>query len=637
MENSFIAEFCKRNYPKESEKTIKIADNVCRHVFTFDMPYDLERSSETLSFDGKIKWDYLPENGDLEFLWQFNRHRYFIALGQAYCLTGYDKYADCFCELICDWIDNVPYCEATKDRMWRSLETGLRGEYWSLALRLFDGNERVKGCREKIKRSLKMHAEILKAASDDWLKLSNWGVIQDHGLFDIAVTLDDAELKKLASARLEAQAELQVSDDGVHWEQSPLYHMEILKCFLDVIIRADWCGFSFSDDFINRVYKMAKTSLCWKKPNHHHPLSGDSDDNDIREILTLSAIVFNCGLLKFGAYDIPDFETVWLCGIDGIKKYSEIEKKAPPEINAFFQESGNYILRSDFSETANYLYFKNSFIGSGHGHSDKLNIELCISGEELLTDSGRYTYLPTEERFYLKSPAAHNVPAVDSQDYTVIESGSNGWAYESTALSIRGLTLDGEKHAFLSGGYYHPGKGYIERRILWLKPDIYFISDSFRLEGLHNCYSYYHMPEWGSFTLSGMSAEYKGRNVAATFSIFGSDKVYISVNDTPVSRVYNQKAMRKCCKLESRATDCCTHTVVIAPEKVKITERTLTDHKGNTVPKKQAQAFEIDRGDEIFRIVISCEELVSTLRYNDFLTAGRLTVWQGNRKIVQLW
>lgn len=575
MDNDFVAEFCKKHYPETVSQVIGIADDICRHSFGLNMPYDLERSPETLSFSGKIKWDYLPENGDSEFLWQFNRHRFFITLAQAYRLTGDGRYADCFCELINDWIDNVPYNSDTGNKMWRSLEVGLRGEYWTLALRLFEGSDKVKSCREKIRKSLAFHAEILESASDDWITLSNWGVIQDHGLFDIAEELGDAELKKLAARRLETQARLQVSADGIHWEQSPLYHAEVLKCFLDVFVRASWSGFELSDDLRKAVFGMAKACLFWKKPNHRHPLLGDSDDSDAREILTLSAIVFKSGLLKSGAFDKPDFETAWLCGREEIETFFGIQKKEPDYPNVFFQESGNYILRTDYSPRANYLYFKNSFIGSGHGHSDKLHIELCINGEEILLDSGRYTYLPTKERFYLKSPAAHNVPAVDGGDYTVTQNGSNGWAYDSTALGIRNPVFEGKDYVYLSGGYYYLGKGYIERRILWLKPDIYLISDYFKLEGRHTVFSYYHVPEWGRLEPAATSVNYKGRNIDARFSIFGADTPYVGIVSTPVSRAYNQKTARQCCKIESDNTDCQSHTVIIAPPTATVAAKSL--------------------------------------------------------------
>lgn len=31
---------------------------------------------------------------------------------------------------------------------------------------------------------------------------------------------------------------MQIMPDGVHWEQSPMYHNEVLHCLLDVILLA---------------------------------------------------------------------------------------------------------------------------------------------------------------------------------------------------------------------------------------------------------------------------------------------------------------------------------------------------------------------------------------------------------------
>lgn len=36
---------------------------------------------------------------DPEFVWQFNRHRFFMTLGQAYQMTGDEKYARAFMEI----------------------------------------------------------------------------------------------------------------------------------------------------------------------------------------------------------------------------------------------------------------------------------------------------------------------------------------------------------------------------------------------------------------------------------------------------------------------------------------------------------------------------------------------------------
>ena len=57
-----------------------------------------------------MDWEYQPDS-DPEFTYQFNRHRYFICLGQAYQLTGEERYAEHFVRLLTDWIRRVKRTE----------------------------------------------------------------------------------------------------------------------------------------------------------------------------------------------------------------------------------------------------------------------------------------------------------------------------------------------------------------------------------------------------------------------------------------------------------------------------------------------------------------------------------------------
>ena len=43
--------------------------------------------------------------------YRLNRHRYWVALGQAYAMTGDEKYAAVFSQRLGDWIDRNPVPE----------------------------------------------------------------------------------------------------------------------------------------------------------------------------------------------------------------------------------------------------------------------------------------------------------------------------------------------------------------------------------------------------------------------------------------------------------------------------------------------------------------------------------------------
>ena len=91
---------------------------------------------------GGIDWQYMPD-GDPEFIYQFNRHRYWICLGQAYAMTGDERYAECFASQMVSWVEKNPITEETKRTTWRSIEAGIRGENWVKAMEYFKDSRTV--------------------------------------------------------------------------------------------------------------------------------------------------------------------------------------------------------------------------------------------------------------------------------------------------------------------------------------------------------------------------------------------------------------------------------------------------------------------------------------------------------------
>jgi len=124
-------------------------------------------------FSGEIDWSYMP-SGDPEFVWQFNRHRFFICLGQAWQMTGDEAYVTCFLGLVNDWIDRVPLDEKTAMGPWRLLETGLRGETWTKAIRYFKNSSLItEDFLDRFAESLRLHARRLVEKGGDERLQSN--------------------------------------------------------------------------------------------------------------------------------------------------------------------------------------------------------------------------------------------------------------------------------------------------------------------------------------------------------------------------------------------------------------------------------------------------------------------------------
>ena len=140
---------------------------------------------------------------------------------------------------------------------------------------------------------------------------------------------------------------------------------------------------------------MAYANLAWIKPDHHQFMNGDSDDTDIRDLLTVAAYIFRDPVLKYVAWQTIDFESIWDLGVRAIAEYQrDRHTQKPEETSKAMVYSGNYYLRSDWGEEANLLHFHCGTVGAGHGHSDKLHIDLVIQGEDVLMDGARYNYMP---------------------------------------------------------------------------------------------------------------------------------------------------------------------------------------------------------------------------------------------------
>ncbi|MDD4849774.1 MAG: heparinase II/III family protein, partial [Gemmiger sp.] len=102
-----IAALCHQFWPADCALNQKTANEVLNQCFLFQLPWDMEQTWEPVQFSGPINWEY-QLHGDQEFTFQLNRHRYWVSLGQAYALTGDERYARCFTGQLQGWLKQQP-------------------------------------------------------------------------------------------------------------------------------------------------------------------------------------------------------------------------------------------------------------------------------------------------------------------------------------------------------------------------------------------------------------------------------------------------------------------------------------------------------------------------------------------------
>lgn len=637
-----IADFCKENRSDDCKFAIETADRVCENRFLFDSPRDMERTENEVSFGEKINW-YYKLNGDEEFMFQLNRHGYLIQLGQAYYLTDDEKYLKKFAEILNDWLDTVP-CDYKNNSPWRSLETGMRGDKWLKALRYIDGTEYFSNeLKEKLDKSLLTHIELLKKAHSGFQKGSNWGIIQDSGLFHIGVYFNDKDIINLALERLNQETDLQIMSDGFQWEQSNSYHNEVLLMLLDVVIDADKNNIPLPNRLKNKIEKMADAALKTIKPNGHNPLFGDSDDTDMHDIMSRCALVFDRPDFKYYGFEVLDYNTVWMTGFDSVEKYNSIASQMPAFTNAYLTDSGNYVLRENQTSTSNYLCFHNGYTGGGHAHADKLHFDLMIKGRDVLVDAGRYTYLNNSQRRYIKSAKAHNVCLIDNKQY--IEMTSQ-WETKNPALAVQYPCFDNEHCTLIGGahlGYFKPKSALAERKILHIKPDIYIIIDAFRVRGIHSYQQYFHFAPTGKVNICGKKTEFDDGKVKAELH-FLTPNAKITKEKSIYSSNYNAVCDNGCVKTNFSAFgNNYAVTVIYGNDKGNFTpyDVSLVRAKASRSEKmllyKQASGIVIKTPEKEYTINLAFKELKELFECNGKIGSGLITVFCDDKMIFNKW
>lgn len=547
-----ISDYCKTYWLQDVKHILKVADEVCEQYFLFNLKWDMERTYEPVIFQGEIDWRYKPSN-DPEFTYQFNRHRFFICLGQAYAMTKNEKYAEAFVNLLISFIENEPINkEASKETTWRSIDAGFRAEYWTKAIRYFKDSEYVTDeVIHKFYEALLIHGQYLIDVYTPYGLISNWGVIESHGLFQIAILMPEGETRdnwlRIALDRLEKQISIQVMRDGVHWEQSPMYHNKVLHCYQNVILLAIRNNIPIPEVILSKVKAMTMTNVGWKKPNNRQVMQGDSDDTDIRELISVSGYLFKDEVFKYCGYYRLDFESIWELGYGAAKEYEKLGNKPPSYTSVAFPDSGNYYIRSSWAVNANYMHFHCGPLGAGHGHSDKLHIDLFSQGEDILVDGGRYTYVNGKERSYFKDAEIHNTITVDNKQFTICK---DSWEYSKLSHPVNQYFYSSGKYDFCQGGHL----GYMDleesvlvnRKIIYIKPNIFIVNDELYGGGTHNYQQYFHFNENGNVALSDSYINnksrmlmYRGKKAAVDFHFLRED-LKMELYDSKISRNYNK-------------------------------------------------------------------------------------------------
>lgn len=317
-----------------------------------------------------------------------------------------------------------------------------------------------------------------------------------------------------------------------------MYHNEMLRCLLDVVLLAKRNNTQLPEGFASSVHKMALADMAWQKPGGSEPMMGDSDDIDQRDILTLAAAIFGDGRLKAAGYPQLDYESLWALGYEEAEAYHQLPS-VMPQNDFSLPDSGNFVFRSGWTPRDTWIRFHCGTLGAGHGHADQLHFDLTAFGEDILTDIGRCTYVYGDTRREFKDGTGHNTLTVDEQDFYVTK---DSWECTKLCRAVNQKFFSDDRYGYAEGGHlgYYENGVFVNRRLIYLKPDILIVADEFYAQGEHTYQQYFHWNSTGTVTGSGGTYCYNGKTASAQLKLVSGNEITVRQSSGRISRHYNR-------------------------------------------------------------------------------------------------
>jgi hypothetical protein len=396
--------------------------------------------------------------GDSKVVWELNRHQWFLTLGQAYRLTGDERYAGMFAGTIREWLRANPPGMGIN---WASsLEVAFRLISWCWALALFRGAAALTTeLQASLVGGIATHASRVERYLSHYFSPNTHLTGEALGLF-YAGTLFPAmpaaaRWQRLATAILVREAERQILPDGVFMEQATCYQRYTAEIYLHFVILAARNAIAVPNGVSRRVERLLDALLTLRRPDGSLPHIGDADGGwllpleprqpeDAGGVFAAAAAVLGRGDYAW-ASGAPGPEVLWLLGSEGADVFARLEPRSPAQPPSRLLPAGGYVvMRSSWGSEADQIILDVGPLGcrvsGGHGHADLLGIQASFRGQPYIVDPGTFRYTLDEGwRSYYRSTAAHSTVEIDHVGQAVAR-GAFGWESRPAAQLIRWMS-----------------------------------------------------------------------------------------------------------------------------------------------------------------------------------------------------
>ena len=377
----------------------------------------------------------LPVVGDSKVVWELNRHQWLVQLGQAYRLTGDERYAEVFADRAARWM------AANRRGMginWASsLEAALRLIAWCWALDLFRGSPALTPeLVAEMLRWMAIHAAHVERYLSYYFSPNTHLTGEALGPVLRRRPAPRARAGRRAGATLGRRILVEQSDRQVHRRRRVLRAVHLLPALhggdlppLPDARRAQR-AWRCPPVVAERVQRMLDFLLSVRRPDGSMPQIGDSDGgwllpleprtaDDLRGVFSTAAALFERADYAWAAGGTDARDALAAGRGRRSRRSSALDAaRRPARRLACLRDGGYVVMRNGWATDAHQLIFDVGPLGcphsGGHGHADLLSVQCAAFGEPYLVDAGTGSYAADRPGAdFFRSSAAHSTVVVD--------------------------------------------------------------------------------------------------------------------------------------------------------------------------------------------------------------------------------
>jgi len=451
------------------------------------------------------------EQVDVKYTWELGRQQFLVELSRGWITQHHEAVAAQAVDIIRSFIDENPCYTGVH---WTSaLEVAVRSINWTWTLAAlcdwpgWDFND-----LQLIVHSLAEHADYLAHHLSFYSSPYNHVIGESTGLLLLSYLLAEhpsaQRWQRLATSTLSHYAPRQYYRDGLSVEQAVGYHFYTLGFLLQAAHVHRLLG-APSGKLEETIGRATNAAIALRQPDNLWPCIGDVDsaraipvtpDNfwDFSGICNLGGIFLQDAELICDP-DWPGEEACWLLGEEAVTRWGHLtrglkstpapgrQQRIPQQcIGRHFDDAGYIVLQAD----SDYCLFDVGHLGHGvyadatpsvsHGHADELSVVYFLDGEQVLFDSGCYSYkngCPWKD--YFRGETAHNSIAIEGLPLAV---ASRDLSWSRVAPKPDGYLRVEDGFCVAWGKSRRRSGTSIERHILFIRGRGIYVADYISLD-----------------------------------------------------------------------------------------------------------------------------------------------------------